>query len=100
MLVELPICHHSGSEGPVSVIVVKAVARNCLAVALRARLQIATDLVKRASTHTAVITRGVLQIIFSTAVKHPVEFPAVDDEMRWVSGRPIFHMPTWFFGIP
>ena len=83
-----------------SIIIIKTVTRNRLTATTRARLQIATNLMKRTAPHSTVITLRMLQIICSTAVWHAVKLLTVDDKLRRILCWLLVAMPTRLFGIP
>jgi hypothetical protein len=63
-----------------SVLVIKAVARNCLAAAAGTRFKVAAEFVQEAAANAAIVACRQVEIIGAIAVREASVFFAVDDE--------------------
>jgi hypothetical protein len=83
-----------------SIIIIKTIARDCLTTTPGTRLQITTDVVKHAASHTAVVAFRKMQIFSSFTVRHSLILDAVDYETRRIGRRMLVSMPSRLSIIP
>jgi hypothetical protein len=88
---------HTGSEVAALVIIIKTIAADGLTATSWTRLQVAANLVKYATPHSTIVTLWELQIVNSTAIRHPLILLPVDNKMRGTCRWPLLAMPTRFF---
>jgi hypothetical protein len=79
---------------------VKTITGNRLTATARARLQIATQLVKSATSNTTVVALGKAEVIFSFAIRNAIILLRVDNEMWRVIAASILAVPSWLLRLP
>jgi hypothetical protein len=86
--------------GNTSIVFIEAIAPDRLPAASRTGLEIAADLVERATANPAIIACRMTQIVFAIAIPHAIILRRVYDELSGFDRWTVNAAPPRFFCVP